>query len=106
MGGKITAWVVAILIVLLYAYLVVAAVGNIIGLTQMAALIGLGLTPFGWFWLVAGIALPVVVFVIAVLVGRRRTALPRLLVLAAGVALVAAVQLEIMHLVPQANFFA
>jgi len=55
---------------------------------------------------VLGVALPVAAFVVALLIGRGRRAGARLLVLAAGIAAVAAIQLEVMHLVPQSSFFA
>lgn len=106
MAGRIVAWSVGALIALLYVYLVVAAIGNLIGLGNMAALLGLELTPAGWLWLSFGIALPVVVFAVALIIGRRRRAGSRLIVLAAGLALVAAVQLEVLILVPQTSFFA
>jgi len=106
MAAKISAWVVGVLVSLLYAWLVVAGIGNIFGLQQMASLLGLGLTGTGWFWLIVGVALPIVVFLLALVTGRRRGAGTRVLVLAAGLALVAAVQLEILHLVPRASFFA
>lgn len=106
LSERISAWVVGVLLAILYAYLVVSAVGNLVGLQQMAGVIGLQLTGVGWFWLLSGIALPVLVLLLALLAGRRRGAGARLLVLAAGLALVAAVQLEVMHLVPQSSFFA
>ena len=106
MTGKIVAWTAGVLITALYVYTVVAAVGNVILLPQMAATLGVGLTPIGWGWLVFGVALPVVVYGLALLVARRRTAGPRILVLAAGLCLVAAVQLEVLHMVPQTSYFA
>lgn len=104
--GHVTAWVLGALLTLLYVYLVVAAIGNVIGLTDMATAIGLTLTPVGWWWLMFGIALPIVVFMIALVIGRQRSAAVRVVVLAAGIAAVAAFQLEITHLVPQSSFFA
>jgi len=106
MAGRIAAWTIGAALIALYAWLAVAAVGNIVGLWQMAEALGLGMTPIGWFWLSFGVGLPVVVLALALLLGRRRGAGARLLVLAAGLALVAAVQLEVLHLVPRAGFFA
>lgn len=99
------AWVIGLLLALLYGYLVVTGIGNVIGLGQMAAALGLGITPVGWFWLSFGIVLPLAVLVVALLIGRGRGAVQRILLLATGLAVVAAVQLEVTHLVPQANFF-
>lgn len=106
MAGKVATWVFGALLILLYLYLVVAGVGNLIGMQEMSALLGLTLNAVGWSWLVFGIALPVVVFAVAFLMGRKRSAGLRLMLLATGVCLVAAVQLEVLHLVPQSTFFA
>ncbi|MFV0433915.1 MAG: hypothetical protein ACK5LO_08055 [Leucobacter sp.] len=106
MAGKIVAWVVGLLLTGLYVSVVVAGIGNIVLLPDMAASMGLSMTAVGWFWLSFGIALPVVAFALALLFGRGRSAAMRLLVLATGIGVVAAVQLEIMHLVPQSSFFA
>lgn len=104
-AGKITGIVFGVLVTLLYAYMVVAAVGNLTGITAMSGVLGLTLTGTGWFWLILGIALPPIGFAIALLLGRGRSLGLRVLVLAAGLASVAAIQLEILHLVPQSSFF-
>lgn len=106
MAGRIAAWTAAVLITVLYAYTVVAAVGNLTGLPGMADAMGLTMTAVGWFWLWFGVLLPVVVFGLALLAGRGRRAGLRILVLATGLCVVAAVQLEVLHLVPQSSFFA
>lgn len=102
----VVAWCFGVVFALLYAYLVTAAFGNLFGLQEMAGLMGLRLTVVGWFWLVLGVALPIIIFAIALLVGRRRTAGARLLLLATGLAAIAMFQLEITLLVPQSGFFA
>lgn len=106
MAGKVTAWVIGVLVTLLYAYLVVAGVGNLLGLTEMSTLLGLTLSGAGWFWVIFGIALPVAGFAAALVIARGASGAVRVLVLAAGLAVVAAVQLEVLHLVPQSSFFA
>lgn len=105
MTRRIVAWAVFALIVVLYASAVVAAVGNIVLMPQLAAQLGLGVNAVGWFWLVFGIALPVVGFVLAWLFGRGRSGGMRLLFFAAGLCLVAVVQIDVMHTIPQASFF-
>lgn len=105
MGRRIVAWTLGALLTALYVYTVIAAVGNIVLLPRMASSMGLGITGTGWFWLVFGVLLPVAVYVLALLIGRGRSAAARLLVIAAGLCLVAAVQLEVLHLVPQSSFF-
>ncbi|RGE23679.1 hypothetical protein [Leucobacter sp. wl10] len=106
MIGRIVVWTVGALLTGLYVYTVAASVGNIVMLPRMATSMGLGITPWGWFWLAFGALLPAVVYALALLVARGRKAALRLLVLAAGLGLVAAAQLEVMHLVPQTSFFA
>lgn len=105
MARRITVWAAAALLTALYIYTVIAAIGNAVLLPQMADSMGLGISGAGWFWLVFGIALPVLVYALALLIGKGRTAGPLLLVIAAGLGLVAAVQLEVLHLVPQSSFF-
>lgn len=73
---------------------------------NMAEVMGLGITAVGWFWLWFGVVMPVVVFGVALVLGRGRGAALRLLVLAAGLCVVAAVQLEVALLVPQSTWFA
>ena len=106
MAGKITTWVLFLALTLLYAYMVVAALGNFLMLPELSATMGLRVTGIGWFWLCLGIALPIIAYGIALLVGRRKSRGVRLLVLATALAVTAMVQLEILHLVPQASFFA
>lgn len=106
MVGRIVAWGIGLLLTGLYASTVVSSAGNLVLLPQMAESMGLGITPTGWFWLGFGVLMPVAVYALALVIGRRRSAALRLLVLAAGLGVVAAVQLEVMHLVPQSGFFA
>jgi len=106
MAGKVATWGIGGLVTLLYVYLVVAGIGNLLGLTEMSALLGLSLTGAGWFWVLFGIALPAVGFAVALLIARGKSDAMRVLVLATGLAVVAAVQLEVLHLVPQSSFFA
>lgn len=106
MGARITAWVLGIVITLLYSATVVAAVGNLVLLPRMGADIGYDISAFGQFWLWFGILMPVLVFAAALAIGWRRRAVTRLLVLVTGLAVVAVIQLEVLHLVPQSAFFA
>lgn len=105
MASKVTSWVVFACITALYVYMVVAAVGNLTQLPVMASQLGLGLNATGWFWLWFGVGLPVIGYLIALLVGRRRRGGSRLLLLATGLAVVAAVQLEVSLVVPPTSFF-
>lgn len=104
MVARIFAWIVWVLLAGLFVEVTVNAVGNAVQLPQMAASLGLGINALGWFWLAAQIALPLVVLLVAVILGWRRGMAARLLLLVAGISLVAAVQLEITQLVPAISF--
>lgn len=94
--GLVLAWAAGALICGLYAYATVAAVGNFIG---MSAFLGSELGPLPWALLGLGVVLPAVVLVIVLIAGRRRSAGVRVLLLATGLTAVAAIHLEIMHLI-------
>ncbi len=104
MARKITGWAAFALLTALYVYMVVAAIGNLTQLPQMAAQLGLAVNALGWFWIWFGIALPVAGFLIAAFAGRRRSGGARLLIFATALACVAALQLEISLLVPVTSF--
>lgn len=99
MAKRVIAWVIGILLTGLYASTVVAAVGNLLLLPEQAAVAGLGISGFGWFWLVFGVLMPVVVFALSLVIGRRKSSVLRLLVLATGLGVVAVWQLEVALLV-------
>ncbi|PJJ55250.1 hypothetical protein [Compostimonas suwonensis] len=80
---------------LFYAYDVWEAVGNLVGVTSGAAGLGTSVSPVGWIVLIGGLLLPVVVFVLAVWLGRGRATLPRAGILFAGLCLVAALSLSL-----------
>ncbi|NLA66361.1 MAG: hypothetical protein GX862_10705 [Leucobacter sp.] len=105
MASKIAGWATFVLIAVLYGYMVVAAVGNLVMLPEMAATLGLQVNAVGWFWLWLGVVLPLIGFAVALLISRRRKGGSKLLILATGLAVVAALQLEIGLLVPPVSFF-
>ena len=105
MAGKITGGGAFVLLTGLYVYMVVAAVGNLTQLPEMASQLGLGVNATGWFWLWLGVALPVLGYAVALLAGRNRRGGSRLLILATALAVVAALQLEISLVVPPTSFF-
>ncbi|WP_084766629.1 hypothetical protein [Leucobacter komagatae] len=92
----ISAWVAAVAILALYAYAVAAGVGNLLG---MSSFLGDALGPLPWTLLGLAIFLPVGALVIALIVARGRSAWVRVLLLATGLCVAAAAQLEIMHLI-------
>lgn len=106
MTRRIISWTVWAIITGLYGYMVVAAVGNIVLLPQMVSSIGVTVTATGWFWMIFGVALPLVAYAIALILARRKSRSVRLLALATGLCATAAIQLEVLLLVPQSSFFA
>lgn len=106
MAKLIAAWSAGLLIGLLYLYAIVAGIGNFVGVAGLSEALGTGLTGSGRFWLITGVAMPALVFVLALLLGRRRRAGTKILLLAAGVALVAVWQIDVMHVVPDSSYFA
>ncbi|MGO2138963.1 MAG: hypothetical protein ACTH30_01015 [Leucobacter sp.] len=91
----ISAWVAGVLILALYAYGVVAAIGNLMG---MSTFLGEALGPLPWALLGIAIFVPIGAIIVSLIVARGRTAWVRVLLLATGLCVTAAVQLEIMHL--------
>lgn len=92
----ITAWIAGIAILALYAYAVAAGIGNFLG---MSTFLGSALGPLPWALLGLAVLAPIAAFVISLVVARGRSAWVRLLLLATGLCVAAAVQLEIMHLI-------
>lgn len=97
-------WVVTTLVLGLFVYSVSAAVGNWIGMAALADLLADGLAPAGIAWLTVGVSIPVVFLVLALLLGRSRERSTKLLILFLGLALVAVMQLNIMHLIPTTTY--
>lgn len=106
MVSKISAWACGALITVLYAYMVIAGVGNILGMNDASALLQLPISGVGWWWLGFGTVLPIVSYSVALIVARTQSAWLRVMILAAGLCATAAVQLEVSHLVPGSIFFA
>lgn len=91
----IAAWGVGVVLTALYAYTVIAAVGNLMG---MAEFLGSALSPTAWTTLITGVVIPVIVYIIALLLGRGQRAARRLVILAAGLCVTAVLQLDMLHL--------
>ncbi|GAA2180778.1 hypothetical protein GCM10009847_19950 [Leucobacter tardus] len=95
MASRITGWGAAAIIVALYIYAVVAAVGNLLG---MVGFLGDALSATAYIALIGGIAAPPLGLAAALWLGRGRTGGVRLLLLAAGLCGAAALQLDVLHL--------
>ncbi|MET1015440.1 MAG: hypothetical protein ABWX76_01395 [Leifsonia flava] len=88
----------AILFGLLFAYDVWEAVGNLAGVSIIASGLETSINAVGWVVLILGILLPVVVFALAFLLGRKRDVLSQVLLYLAGLGAVAAVSLSLLAL--------
>ena len=88
-------WGAGVVLTALYAYIVIAAVGNMVG---MASLLGSVLRPTAWIALGTGIAAPVIGYALALILGRGRSGGVRLLLLTTGLCVTAALQLDMLHL--------
>lgn len=80
---------------LLFAYAVWTAVSYLAGWLSAAESAGLSLTPMGWVVWILAIILPLVLFGLAVGLGRRRGMGALTLMLLAGLALVAVYWLDV-----------
>lgn len=89
----------------LYIYALWSAIGNIILLPQSAAGFGLTVSPYGWFWLILQLVLPVLVAALAVLIGRKRPLPLRVLVLFSGIALVSVFSIDMANSIPITSYF-
>jgi hypothetical protein len=101
----VVAWIVGALLTILYLYAIATAVGNLTGMFGLADALGIGLSAAGWSWLIIGIVIPVVLLSLALILSRKRKAGFRILLLALGLTVVAALQIDLMHLVPESSYF-
>jgi hypothetical protein len=83
---------------LFFAYDAWEGVGNLIGMAGIASALETSITALGWVVLIAAILLPVVLFAVAFLLGRRRTAVVQAVLYLAGLAVSAALYLDILLL--------
>ncbi len=80
---------------LFYAYALWAGVTYLVAMAQTASSAGGSLTPAAWIAMIMTIAIPVVVFIAAVLLGRRREAWKLILLLLVGLCLTAVFWLNV-----------
>lgn len=83
---------------LFYAYDVWEAVGNLVGLTQYAAALDSTLSSTGWVVLIAAILLPIGLFALAFVIGRRRSLAVRIALYVSGLAVSAVLYLDVVML--------
>jgi hypothetical protein len=80
---------------LFYAWAVWAAVGNLIGLSRAAGSLDTQLSGFGWGILIAGVLLPVLIFLLAARIGRARPLSAQAALFLVGLGLASALALDI-----------
>jgi len=80
---------------LFYAYDVWEAVGNLVGLNELAQSLDTQLSGFGWAVLISGVLLPGVVYAVAYRLGRNRAFGVQALTLLVGLCAVAVISLDI-----------
>ncbi|MBC7403525.1 MAG: hypothetical protein H7279_10205 [Microbacteriaceae bacterium] len=93
---------IAILFGLFYVYDLFEAVSNVVGVTsqinlynEARAVVKLDPVPIPWGWLVIDVLLAPVVFTMAVIIGRKKAVLLRVLLFVIGLTLVAATTLSV-----------
>ncbi|WP_430645566.1 hypothetical protein [Agromyces sp. GXS1127] len=86
----------AIVFGLFFAYDAWEAVGNLVGMASVASALGTTVTATGWVVLIVAVLLPVALFAIAFLIGRRRSAVLQGALYLAGLAVSAALYLDIL----------
>jgi hypothetical protein len=90
--------IVAAVLGLFYAYDVWEAVGNMINLPAFYDSIGVGSKHVPWWLLWIGVLIPVVVFLLAFVVGRRRNVGDKAVVFIVGLALAAGLGIGVLAL--------
>ncbi|WP_438854891.1 bacitracin resistance protein [Agromyces sp. M3QZ16-3] len=86
----------AIVFGLFFAYDAWEAVGNLVGIAGVAAALGTSVSATGWIVLIVAILVPVALFAIAFLLGRRRSAVVQAALYLAGLAVSAVLYLDIL----------
>lgn len=89
---------VAVVFGLFYAYYLFDAIRSLIELPAQYDLVGLGRENAPWTLLVLGVVIPVVVFLAALIVGRRRSVGSQALLYAVGLGTVACLGLGVIAL--------
>ncbi|GAA3870786.1 hypothetical protein GCM10022381_12400 [Leifsonia kafniensis] len=86
----------AVLFGLFYVYDMWEAIGNLVGLNLTAQSLDTQLSGFGWTVLIFAVLMPLLVFTIAFVVGRRRSAGAQAVIFFVGLCLVAVLSIDIL----------
>ncbi|MGV8895740.1 MAG: hypothetical protein ACOH10_06325 [Rhodoglobus sp.] len=98
MKSVIATVAVALGLGLLFAWDVWEAVSNLVALPDFYDYAGFGRDNVPWWLLITGVAIPVAVFVIALMLGRGRPLLVKVIVLVVGLAVASALGLGVIAL--------
>lgn len=97
--STIFVWLAFACLTVLYASATLNAYGNFFGVLYMAKAMSGKLLPWAEPTLIAQIALPAIVYAVALFAGRKNW-FSRLILLAVGITVVAVVHLNLYHLLP------
>lgn len=97
-------WAALVAITGLYLYAIAAAIGNWVGMSNIAEILSDGLSTQGVIWLSIGVAIPVILLGASLILGRGKSHGQRLLLLLLGLTLVAVLQLDITHMIPTTRY--
>ncbi|MEI5584635.1 MULTISPECIES: hypothetical protein [unclassified Agromyces] len=81
---------------LFFAYDAWEAVGNLVGVADLAGSLDTSISGLGWIVLIAAVLLPILLFASAFLLGRRRSAVVQAALYLTGLAVSAALYLDIL----------
>ena len=73
---SISSWVLAAVFALFFAYDVWEGIGNFFGVMSQSLSLGIGLSAFGWFAIIFGIAAPVLLYFASLWITRKKKAFP------------------------------
>lgn len=96
--GRYAGWprlAIAIVFGLFYAYDLWEGVGNLLGLASISIQYSVSIRPAAWFVIGLGIAVPILIFVVATLLGRRHGYLTQAALYLAGLCASAATALSL-----------
>jgi hypothetical protein len=88
--------VVAALFGLFYAYDLWEAVSNLVALPSVYDEVGIGAENVPWWLLWSGVIIPVLVFVLAFVLGRRQNVFAKALIFLLGLAIVAGLSIDVL----------
>ena len=95
MAKRILGWAYAVILFVFFVSSTVFAVANLVGMSNLR---GDSLSTLGWGLLILNVAAPALALLAALLLGRKRGGGSKLLLLTVALCVVAAIQLDVFHL--------